>query len=264
MSRWSPASAILHSITNWATRTSSCRTPATSCCRSIASGTSSNTGFHTAICSNTVGTSELTAFIPRIALAADAAAYKRELLAFIATVHDTHANLWSSLDVRPPVGTCTIPVNLRFIENQAVVTGYTDAASGSASGLKPGDVVTALDGDPVTQLVERWSPFYAASNQPRRLHDIAASMMRGTCGAVSVRVSRDGGPHRIESRAHSATAAKRDATALARSAGRDVSKAIPGDRVSQTLVRQGVSGSGVHRGRLRHEGPDHRRSKLPV
>jgi C-terminal processing protease CtpA/Prc len=137
---------------------------------------------------------ELTGFIPRIALATDTDAYKRELLAFIARVHDTHANLWSSLDVRPPVGTCTIPVTLRFIENQAVVTGYTNAASGSASGLQRGDIVTALDGVLVNQLVERWSPFYAASNQPRRLHDIAASMTRGACGAVSVRVSRNSAP----------------------------------------------------------------------
>jgi len=137
---------------------------------------------------------ELTTFIPRITLASDPDAYKRELLAFIARVHDTHANLWSSLDVRPPVGTCTIPVTLRFIENQAVVTGYTNPASGSASGLQRGDIVTALDGVLVTQLVERWSPFYAASNQPRRLHDIAASMMRGACGAVSVRISRNSAP----------------------------------------------------------------------
>ena len=137
---------------------------------------------------------KLTAFIPRIALASDAVAHKEEMLAFIATIHDTHANLWSSLDVRPPVGPCAIPVTLRFIENQPVVTGYTNSQSGPASGLQRGDVVSALDGVPVTQLVERWSLFYAASNQSRRLHDIAASMTRGACGAVSIRVSRDGGP----------------------------------------------------------------------
>ena len=137
---------------------------------------------------------ELIAFIPRIALASDAVAYKEGLLAFIATIHDTHANLWSSLDVRPPVGACAVPVTLRFIENQAVVTAYTNNPSGPASGLQRGDIVTALDGVPVTQLVERWTPFYAASNQTRRLHDIAGSMTRGACGAVSIRVSRDAGP----------------------------------------------------------------------
>jgi len=44
----------------------------------------------------------LTQFIPRVALADSAEAYQRELLAFIAKVHDGHANLWSSLAVRPP------------------------------------------------------------------------------------------------------------------------------------------------------------------
>jgi C-terminal processing protease CtpA/Prc len=133
---------------------------------------------------------ELTSFIPRLALASDGDTYKRELLAFIAKVHDTHANLWSSLDARPPVGTCRIPVTLRFVENQAVVTGYTDGASGSASVLQRGDIVTALDGVPVTELMAGWSPFYAASNQPTRLRDIAAAMTRGACGAAAIRVSR--------------------------------------------------------------------------
>jgi len=131
---------------------------------------------------------ELTAFIPRIALAGSVDVYKRELLAFIARIHDTHANLWSSLDARPPVGACSIPVTLRFIENQMVVTEAT--ASPSASALQRGDVVTALDDVPVTALIERWAPFYAASNQPTRLRDIAASMTRGACGAVTIRVLR--------------------------------------------------------------------------
>jgi len=134
---------------------------------------------------------ELTAFVPRVALASTADDYKREMLAFIAKIHDTHANLWSSLDARPPVGKCSIPVTLRFIENQLVVTGKPNAMAESASALQRGDVVTALDGVPVTELVERWSPFYAASNQPTRLRDIAASATRGACGATTVRVSRD-------------------------------------------------------------------------
>jgi C-terminal processing protease CtpA/Prc len=133
---------------------------------------------------------ELTAFIPRIALASSVDEYKRQLLAFVARIHDTHANLWSSLDARPPVGSCSIPVTMRVIENQMVVAGTTGTASPSASALQRGDVVTALDGVSVTALIERWSPFYAASNQPTRLRDIAASLTRGACGATTIGVSR--------------------------------------------------------------------------
>jgi C-terminal processing protease CtpA/Prc len=41
--------------------------------------------------------------------------------------------------------------------------------------------------------LERWTPYYAASNQPTRLRDIAQSLTRGACGAATVRVTRSGG-----------------------------------------------------------------------
>jgi C-terminal processing protease CtpA/Prc len=135
----------------------------------------------------------LAAFVPRIALAGDSDTYKREMMALIARVHDTHANLWSSLDVRPPAGACRIPVTTRFIEDKAVVTGYSQPGSETATGLQIGDVIEAIDGVAVPALVERWAPYYAASNQPTRLRDIAQSMTRGGCGAVTVRVARPGG-----------------------------------------------------------------------
>jgi len=133
----------------------------------------------------------LTEFIPRIALAKTADSYQREFMAFIAKVHDTHANLWSSLQVRPPVGDCQLPVVVRFVENSAVVSGYSQAVAGPATGLKIGDVILDIDGTPVSQLVESWSPYYAASNDPTRLRDIAHSMTRGNCGPSILRVRRE-------------------------------------------------------------------------
>jgi C-terminal processing protease CtpA/Prc len=134
----------------------------------------------------------LTTFLPRIALAKNRDDYQRELMAFIATIHDTHANLWSSLQVRPPVGSCQLPVVVRFVEDSAVVSGYSQAEAGAATGLKIGDVILGLDGTPVKQLVNRWSPYYAASNEPTRLRDIARSMTRGDCGPSTLEVRREG------------------------------------------------------------------------
>jgi C-terminal processing protease CtpA/Prc len=132
----------------------------------------------------------LTQFIPRIALAKNTDAFVRELLALNARVHDTHANLWSSLRVRPPTGDCQLPVSMRFIENSAVVSAYTPAEAGKATGLRTGDIVTDLDGVPVPKLVESWAQYYAASNEPTRMGDIARSMTRGVCGQVKVGVRR--------------------------------------------------------------------------
>lgn len=117
--------------------------------------------------------------------------YQRELMALIAQVHDTHANLWSSIGVRPPVEQCQLPVVVRFVENSAVVSGYTQADAGPATSLKIGDLILALDGTPISQLVEGWSPYYADSNDAARLRDIGRSITHGDCGPANLRVRRE-------------------------------------------------------------------------
>jgi C-terminal processing protease CtpA/Prc len=129
-------------------------------------------------------------FIPRVTLARTRDSYQLELMALIARIHDTHANLWSSLKVRPPVGTCQVPVKLRFIGDRAVVYGYPDGFKAESSALRVGDVVESLDGVPVTKLAAEWAPYYAASNEPTRLRDIARSMTRGECVDAAMQVRR--------------------------------------------------------------------------
>ena len=133
----------------------------------------------------------LATFIPRLALAKDSVGYQLQLMELIAKVHDTHANLWSSLAVRPPIGDCHLPVRMRFVQHQAVVTDIERAESTMAS-LKAGDVITSLDGRPVSDLVDEWTPYYADSNEAARLRDIAAYMTRGPCSEVHLTVRRDG------------------------------------------------------------------------
>jgi C-terminal processing protease CtpA/Prc len=134
----------------------------------------------------------LAEFIPKIALAENSGSYQLGLMALIAKVHDGHANLWSSLEVRPPFGKCRVPVKVRFVENNPVVAGFAATEGASTSGLKIGDVITELDGLPVPKLIGDWTRYYADSNEAARLRDIAASMTRGACGASSIGVRREG------------------------------------------------------------------------
>ncbi len=70
---------------------------------------------------------------------------------------------------------------MRFVENQAVVADYSNAELGKATGLRPGDIIEQLDGVPVSDLIQQWMPYYAASNETTRLRDIARFMTRGDC-----------------------------------------------------------------------------------
>jgi hypothetical protein len=125
-------------------------------------------------------------YIPKVALARDKTADERSLFELIATANDTHANLWSSLAVRPPVGECAVPALLRFIDNKPVV--YRDAKE----GLQDGDVIEKLDGTSVSSLIGEWNKYYADSNEPARQRDLAANLTRGACGPVSLDVTRAG------------------------------------------------------------------------
>jgi C-terminal processing protease CtpA/Prc len=127
--------------------------------------------------------------LPRFVLAHDYEAFQNELLKLIVRVNDTHAG-FSGANARPPQGTCQLPVVTRFIGERAVVSGYAGDEAGKASGVKPGDVITAIDGKPVSELMKEWWPYYSASNEPTRLRDIGRNLTRGTCGPATVHIQR--------------------------------------------------------------------------
>jgi len=133
----------------------------------------------------------LAEFIPKVALAKDKDSFQLAMMALIAKANDTHANLWNSLQLRPPVGECALPITVRFIDSQAVVAEYAAKNAEESSNLKVGDVIEALDDVAVAKLVETWTPLYADSNQAARLRDIAKELTKGKCGPSAVRIRRD-------------------------------------------------------------------------
>jgi hypothetical protein len=134
----------------------------------------------------------LSEFIPRVGLAKDTESYRQALMALIAKAHDGHANLWSSLQDRPPVGNCNLPVDVRFVEDLPVIHGISGTAHNDLAELKIGDVITKLDGVPLSKLIENWSPYYGASNDAARLFNVGKFLTRGKCGDTSIGIRRDG------------------------------------------------------------------------
>ncbi len=131
-------------------------------------------------------------FLPRFVEVNSWDDYKLELLSFIAHIRDTHANLWSALDVRPPCGNCFWPVEVRFIEGKATITAFTDSINGPMTGLEIGDIIETIDDQSIESLVEEWSPYYCASNLTTRLRDIARFLPRGECGESKLTINRRG------------------------------------------------------------------------
>jgi C-terminal processing protease CtpA/Prc len=137
-------------------------------------------------------------FIPRFVEAEDSDQYVLELMALIARVEDSHANLWSSIGARPPAGEFSVPVHVRFVEGRPIVWRVLDADpseesdTATADELQYGDVILAVDRVPVADLVEKVSPYYGVSNESTLLREIARSLLRGDEDEVVVSVERGG------------------------------------------------------------------------
>jgi hypothetical protein len=127
--------------------------------------------------------------IPGITMAQSSLAYQQQLLLFTTMINDTHSSFPNFSGARPPMGSCQVPVQVRFVQGVPVVVGYL-SADGANSGLQVGDVIQQLDGNAVADLVAQWTPYYAASNQAARLREIGNAMTQGVCGAASVSILR--------------------------------------------------------------------------
>ncbi|MBP6810704.1 MAG: hypothetical protein KA138_04265 [Saprospiraceae bacterium] len=137
-------------------------------------------------------TGVMRAFIPKMAKVKDALGYKLCARELIGRIHDTHANLWmQDEELRNYFGNLRPAVQVKFVENQAVVTGYYHADQGPKTGLLPGDVIKEIEGVAVEEIVKKKLPLYPASNMPTKLRDIAKDLLRTNDSTLHLKVRRD-------------------------------------------------------------------------
>lgn len=134
----------------------------------------------------------LTDFIPRFAQPATSVEYQLALLAFSTKIHDTHTFIAGPVRARPPLGECTLPAVIRFIEGHPTVVQPIRAHGADSPPLQRGDVILALGHQPVETLVAGWSPYYGGSNEAARWRDLGFVVGRGPAGLETVTVQRSG------------------------------------------------------------------------
>ncbi len=130
---------------------------------------------------------KLSGYIPLFINAKNELEYEMAAIRMIGGVQDTHANLWGGADkVEEWKGKNYPPVHVRFIEDRLAVTGYYNAELQNEVGLKVGDIITKINGDPVDKIVKEKSDYYPASNWPTKLRDIAADLLRSNSDAIEI------------------------------------------------------------------------------
>jgi C-terminal processing protease CtpA/Prc len=135
---------------------------------------------------------KLKEYIPLFINAKDELSYELTALQLIGDVQDTHANLWGGADkIEEWKGSNYSPVNVRFIENQLVVTDYYNEELKSKVGLKIGDVITKINGKTIDEIIKEKSKYYPASNFPTKLRDVSADLLRSNAKTVDIEFKSD-------------------------------------------------------------------------
>src|ERR1044072_7268937 len=134
----------------------------------------------------------LAEFIPAFVNASNEQEYALALLSLIARVNDTHANIYgSSPALEKFKGIYYAPVQVAFIENKAVVTRYLMEAEGRSTGLEKGDIITAVNGVSVEDLIKSRLGITPASNYATKLRNIANDLLRGADSTMSLTYQRE-------------------------------------------------------------------------
>lgn len=132
-------------------------------------------------------------YIPKFVNASNELEYKLSVLSLIARVNDTHANIWGKDSILENFrGLKYAPVEIAFVENKAVVTGYYDKILGEKSGLKIGDVIETVNNKPIDEIIKERLPFTPASNYPTQLRNIAENLLRTNDSLLMVGYIKDG------------------------------------------------------------------------
>ncbi|MGP0069781.1 MAG: S41 family peptidase [Isosphaeraceae bacterium] len=128
---------------------------------------------------------ELHRALTRAAEDADARAFMGTLRRLVAALHDGHGGVYGP---GTPDGTTFPPFGWDWVEGQLVITGV---AVQGAGGLKPGDVVVAIDGKPAAEvLAEHEAMISGATSQWRRYRALGAAAGGSRDSEVVLKVRR--------------------------------------------------------------------------
>lgn len=131
-------------------------------------------------------------FIPKVINTKDETEYTLVILELIGRVHDTHASIWGDNQVlNKYFGNNYATVELTFIENKVVVTGYYDEKTGKETGLQIGDIITDINNRSTEEIIKDELKYSPASNYPTQLRNIAQNLLRTNDSLISVEYIRN-------------------------------------------------------------------------
>jgi len=135
----------------------------------------------------------LTAFIPRFQAASSELDFHLLVKELGARINDSHGLVTSTVLTDFWYGTHGPGFEVSFVEGRTVVTQVYPRLLAGAD-IRPGDVVTHIDGRSTAVIREEMRPYIQASNEPTLQRNINSFLFAGRSPAMTLTVERDGPP----------------------------------------------------------------------
>ena len=133
--------------------------------------------------------STLVEFIPKVLQASDAKSFHNTILELATRINDSHAFVFSDMINGTIKGSHYLPLTLKFIENETIVTGVFK----SDTTIQVGDIIKSVNGTNIYSLRNDLRIYTAGSNNSAIERDINTRIIRGRYGKVCLEVENSTG-----------------------------------------------------------------------
>ncbi len=139
-------------------------------------------------------------FLSRMEEVHGARGYAVTMMEMMARVADGHTTVYGHPEIGKIYGEAGVPVLPRWIEGKWVVVAQGDDPAVRAAGLRAGDVIVAVDGEPAGTKVERLRPLVAASNEGGFREKVRRLLLAGPDGSTATLTvaGPDGAPREVK------------------------------------------------------------------
>lgn len=132
----------------------------------------------------------LSTMLPKFLDAGSEQEYHLAMLELTASTDDSHA-FFVTHHTNSYFGYHWAPVILKMIDGKAVVTGIYDNQKAAKDDWQLGDILTAVEGVPVSEIIEEDRKYLTGSNDPARFRGLEINLLNGSSASVEIEILRD-------------------------------------------------------------------------
>ena len=129
----------------------------------------------------------LTRFIPKMQDVKDTTAYHKILLQLAVALHDGHAQLYGDDNIW---GEYLLPFYTTVLGDAVVITHTDDAGQCAKAGIGQGDLLVAINTEPIAKRIARFKPYISSSNSASLNRGLMYTLLRTRDTAESITVKR--------------------------------------------------------------------------